>query len=389
MRRPTCSAADRASSIQQKPFDGEPRASCRSVHRHLVPRRSRAVLRGRRPAAVSSITCSRIASRRFRLRPHHQRSKRMRPVLELAMAASRSRHARAHRRARPGTGKEARRPLASCRTADAPGGLSCAELCSAPARPRRERAVRSPARRLFRRPRRPSRALRRRARRHALPRRGRRAGPGRPGQAAARAAGRRGAAGRRARRAARSTSASSPRPTVPCGDARRRHAAGPVLPALGAGNRDPAAPRAPRRPPVAHRPLPRGIRERGMQRVEGSSPPRWSCLRAYSFPGNIRELENVLEATSLALPAGQNANPDRGRAGVAARAGRARRTRVPTRPSPGAHQSRATRGMGDRRGDATIPRQQERGRAPARDLPRHPLSKAPRSRHARFSDMSL
>ncbi len=49
------------------------------------------------------------------------------------------------------------------------------------------------------------------------------------------------------------------------------------------------------------------IRERGPQRVEGIEPGALELLAGYSFPGNIRELENVLEATSLALPAGQNA----------------------------------------------------------------------------------
>jgi two-component system, NtrC family, response regulator HydG len=49
------------------------------------------------------------------------------------------------------------------------------------------------------------------------------------------------------------------------------------------------------------------IRERGLHRVEGIEPAALALLAAYSFPGNIRELENVLEATSLALPVSQHA----------------------------------------------------------------------------------
>jgi DNA-binding NtrC family response regulator len=44
------------------------------------------------------------------------------------------------------------------------------------------------------------------------------------------------------------------------------------------------------------------IRERGVARVEGMDPQALELLLAYPFPGNVRELENMLEGVSLTLP---------------------------------------------------------------------------------------
>ncbi|MGE5245693.1 MAG: sigma-54 interaction domain-containing protein [Betaproteobacteria bacterium] len=45
------------------------------------------------------------------------------------------------------------------------------------------------------------------------------------------------------------------------------------------------------------------IRERNGRRVDGIDPAALELLAAYRFPGNVRELENMLESISLALPA--------------------------------------------------------------------------------------
>jgi DNA-binding NtrC family response regulator len=47
------------------------------------------------------------------------------------------------------------------------------------------------------------------------------------------------------------------------------------------------------------------IRDRGIARVESLEARALERLRAYSFPGNVRELENMLEGISLTLPPGR------------------------------------------------------------------------------------
>jgi len=47
------------------------------------------------------------------------------------------------------------------------------------------------------------------------------------------------------------------------------------------------------------------IRDRGVAQVESVEAPALELLRAYPFPGNVRELENMLEGISLTLPAGR------------------------------------------------------------------------------------
>lgn len=45
-----------------------------------------------------------------------------------------------------------------------------------------------------------------------------------------------------------------------------------------------------------------GLRARGMTRVEGVDADALEALTGYSFPGNVRELENLLEALAVTLP---------------------------------------------------------------------------------------
>jgi len=47
------------------------------------------------------------------------------------------------------------------------------------------------------------------------------------------------------------------------------------------------------------------IRERGIARVDGIEAPALELLARYSFPGNVRELENMLEGLSLTLSPGR------------------------------------------------------------------------------------
>ncbi len=48
------------------------------------------------------------------------------------------------------------------------------------------------------------------------------------------------------------------------------------------------------------------IRERGVHSVTGIEPAAFELLASYPFPGNIRELENLLEGISVTLPADQH-----------------------------------------------------------------------------------
>jgi len=48
-----------------------------------------------------------------------------------------------------------------------------------------------------------------------------------------------------------------------------------------------------------------GIRERGVARVESLDVAALDLLTDYPFPGNVRELENMLEGISLTLPPGR------------------------------------------------------------------------------------
>jgi transcriptional regulator with PAS, ATPase and Fis domain len=45
-----------------------------------------------------------------------------------------------------------------------------------------------------------------------------------------------------------------------------------------------------------------GLRERGVHRVNSIDPGALDLLADYPFPGNIRELENMLEGLSVTLP---------------------------------------------------------------------------------------
>jgi two-component system response regulator HydG len=44
------------------------------------------------------------------------------------------------------------------------------------------------------------------------------------------------------------------------------------------------------------------MRDRGVHRVEGIDPQALDLLADYAFPGNIRELENMLEGLAVVLP---------------------------------------------------------------------------------------
>ena len=48
-----------------------------------------------------------------------------------------------------------------------------------------------------------------------------------------------------------------------------------------------------------------GMRERGVRRVDGMDAGALDLLADYPFPGNIRELENILEGLSVSLPPGR------------------------------------------------------------------------------------
>jgi transcriptional regulator with PAS, ATPase and Fis domain len=48
-----------------------------------------------------------------------------------------------------------------------------------------------------------------------------------------------------------------------------------------------------------------GMRERGVRSVDGIDAGALDLLADYPFPGNIRELENMLEGLSVALPQGR------------------------------------------------------------------------------------
>jgi transcriptional regulator with PAS, ATPase and Fis domain len=48
-----------------------------------------------------------------------------------------------------------------------------------------------------------------------------------------------------------------------------------------------------------------GLRERGVRHVDGIDADALDLLADYAFPGNIRELENLVEGLSVALPAGR------------------------------------------------------------------------------------
>ena len=72
-----------------------------------------------------------------------------------------------------------------------------------------------------------------------------------------------------------------------------------------------------------------GIRDRGSARVEGLSAKALDLLLQYPFPGNVRELENLLEGISLVLPPAQTVIGDADLRGWLQRRGL---TRAATRP---------------------------------------------------------
>ena len=119
---------------------------------------------------------------------------------------------------------------------------------------------------------------------------------------------------------------------------------GPVLPAQRRADPPPAAARAPRGHPAAGRALPRKV-QRSLEETDRSAigPRRSSRLVAYHWPGNIRELENLMERTMLFCegPVIQAVRP-------AAEVDR--RRPVPSRPRRVARRCRLARDGGRRRG---------------------------------------
>ena len=116
------------------------------------------------------------------------------------------------------------------------------------------------------------------------------------------------------------------------------------------------------------------IRERGVARVESMDPQALELLLDYPFPGNVRELENMLEGVSLTLPSDRTTIRAEDVAGLAAAPG-------PIGRAPGRGRALAPaprpRGLGHHRGPEADRGEQETGRATARHLAGHALPQAP------------
>ena len=237
----------------------------------------------------------------------------------------------------------------------------------------RGRVLRLPQGRLHGRQRGPRGLLPGRPGRHAVPRRDRRPAAGDAEQVAARRAGACGAPGRRGQRAAdqcadRQRHAQGPRPRGAGGAV----PAGPVLPA----QRDPD--RACRRCASGSRTWRRSARRcssasRAMpaSRLRPGSPPtRSNVLRTHAFPGNVRELENLLhralamsgsdriEAHDLGLAEAAPAAIEEARAAGCATAAGGRRCPPASRPT--SIRSSATSSSARSRSTASIARRRAR-----------------------------
>ena len=128
------------------------------------------------------------------------------------------------------------------------------------------------------------------------------------------------------------------------------------------------------------------IRERGVARVESVDPQALELLLDYPFPGNVRELENMLEGISLTLPSDRTTIRAEDVRGWLRHRGRPSTSRPRRGPRSGSHDLEVwaiTEALRQTEG------QQEPRRPAARHLARHALPQAPGDgpggRRVRFS----
>ena len=203
-----------------------------------------------------------------------------------------------------GTGKELVAARDSPALAAGEGTAREAELCGPAQRADRERAVRARGGRLHRRDQAAAGQVRAGERRHALPRRGRRHAARNAGEAPARAAMSARSSGSAATRRSRSTPGSSRRPTAISSARRRRISSAPT--STTASNVVPLhiPPLRARRSDVPllakhFLELAAKANDRRNIRIDDSAI---IALAAYSFPGNVRELRNLLERLVILTP---------------------------------------------------------------------------------------